>query len=128
LEFGRNFFAKKFPPCPIGANFREVWHVISGAYHPPPSPSHRGRGVLKPSPLAGEGRVRGLSARPLLPKVSAYAPRPLSRNSCHLRLADFLGEEIDKPEHIEKFLERGLGRNLFSKRFSPYYFLEIASA
>jgi len=24
----------------------------------------------------------------------------------------------------EKFLERGLGRNLFSKRFSPDYFFE----
>jgi len=26
----------------------------------------------------------------------------------------------------EKFLERGLGRNLFSKRFSPDYFFECA--
>jgi hypothetical protein len=30
--------------------------------------------------------------------------------------------------HIEKFLERGLGRGtLFSKKFSPDYFLENAS-
>ena len=38
--------------------------------------------------------------------------------------SDFLAEEIDKPDHIEKFLERGLGRSLFSKRFSPSYFFE----
>jgi len=32
--------------------------VLTMPYHPPPSPSHRGRGFRKPSPLAGEGRAR----------------------------------------------------------------------
>jgi hypothetical protein len=28
--------------------------------HPPPSPSHQGRGIINPSPLVGEGRERGI--------------------------------------------------------------------
>jgi len=50
---------RKIPPYPIGVNFMEPALIILGGYHPPPSPSHRGRGTVKPSPLAGEGRVRG---------------------------------------------------------------------
>jgi hypothetical protein len=51
---------------------------------------------------------------------------PLSRNAYHLWPADFLAKEIGRPEHIETFLERGLGRSLFSKRFSPDYLFENA--
>jgi hypothetical protein len=46
-------------------------------------------------------------------------PRTPFKKLYHLWLADFLGKKISKPEHIEKFLEGGLGRNLFSKRFLP---------
>jgi hypothetical protein len=74
--------------------------VISGAYHPPPSPSHRGRGFRKPSPLAGEGWERGISESLHLPKVSAYAPYPLQEILINRWLADFLGEDIGKPAHI----------------------------
>jgi hypothetical protein len=52
------------------------------------------------------------------------SPEPLSRNSYHLWPADFLGEEIGRPEHIGTFLERGLRRSLFSQRCFPDYFFE----
>jgi hypothetical protein len=39
---------------------------------PPPSPSRRGRGSSKPSPLAGEGRVRGLLQIMVLTYFNAY--------------------------------------------------------
>jgi hypothetical protein len=38
--------------------------------------------------------------------------------------ADFLDEEIGRQEHTEKFLERRLGRSLFSQRFFLDYFFE----
>jgi hypothetical protein len=36
------------------------------------------------------------------------SPEPLSRNSYYLWPADFPSEEIGRPEHTEKILERGL--------------------
>jgi hypothetical protein len=48
-----------------------------------------------------------------------FPPKPPSRNSYHLWLTDFLAEEIGKPEHIEKFLERGAGEEPFFKKGLP---------
>ncbi|MEW6350102.1 MAG: radical SAM protein [Thermodesulfobacteriota bacterium] len=44
---------------PIAANLATAEFDISGSYPPPPTPSLDGRAIRKPSPLEGEGMVRG---------------------------------------------------------------------
>ncbi|MEW6533725.1 MAG: alginate lyase family protein [Thermodesulfobacteriota bacterium] len=52
---------------------KELATGITTAHHPPPSPSRQGRGARKPSPLVGEGRVRGNVRHQEPPDFSAYA-------------------------------------------------------
>jgi len=70
----------------IGVNLREAPYGISMAYHSPPSPSRQGRGSRKPSPLAGEGRVRRTLAVPAAPYTSAYGSAGSTREGADLSL------------------------------------------
>jgi hypothetical protein len=44
-----------------------------------------------------------------------FPPSPFQEIPINVWFADFLFDEIGKPKYIEKFLERGLWRNLFQK-------------
>jgi hypothetical protein len=55
--------------------------------------------------------------------VKKFPPKPPSRNSIFLWHFAFLDRKTKCQRHIEVF-GKGFGENLFTKRFSPSYFLE----
>jgi hypothetical protein len=108
----------------------EHWHRTErAASYPPPAPSRRGRGLGKSSPLAGEGRERGVRLLPRLTTGTTRSttiyerfpgPLPLLR-SCDEREAivilDFQSNHLTTVEKIEPTFWRIAARsddNLFS--------------
>ncbi|MEW6347444.1 MAG: hypothetical protein AB1646_00150 [Thermodesulfobacteriota bacterium] len=114
----------------IGANLATAEFDISGSY--PPTPSHEGRGIRKPSPLEGEGRVRGedaeatraLKLAPMgvpgdTPASEPPWPRGATTNYESDGPTSRESAAWSEPPDVSKVFGRGSGGQPFFKRVSP---------
>jgi len=122
VNCGDNQSAQRVAPHPRRPENTEHGSVFTSRYHPPPSPSRRGREYLKPSPRAGEGRVRGIFALKQEPGFDAYTQSPSAQPPLFCPLGIF-GYQRKMPSHPDMgFFVGGPGGTFLHKKLPPATF------